>query len=314
MQLSIVVGTYNRLDQIKECIESVIAQTQTPFILYVTDAGSTDGTVDYLKSVASDRVRPILVGEKLGQARAYNDVFFQVETPYVCWISDDNVIVNNGLDQGVNILANDSRFGMIGLKVQDKEGPFIDAPYIGGLSILGILNVNQGMLPTKVMKDVGGFSETFRDYGIDPDLTAKVLYGGWDIAYTRDIAIHHYRNWSVDKASPEYAKMQERQKTYLAMYQEKYGPLASDDLTWKLKQAAWARLQKMIPQLTQVNSHDTVYGALPRDWKNQFNGRYISVFDSLATKGKPYHLVQHCPRGKLPASLPQDKPLAAEGA
>lgn len=306
MKLSIVVGTYNRLDQIKACIDSVIAQTRTPFILYVTDAGSTDGTQDYLRTVESERVRPLLVGRKLGQARAYNDVFNQVTTPYVCWISDDNVIVNNGLDQAVRILEENTRFGMVGLKVQDKEGPFIDAPYIGGLSILGILNVNQGMLRTDVLQEVGGFSEAFRDYGIDPDLTAKVLYGGWDIAYTRAIAIHHYRNWSVVKGSPEYISMQERQKRYLALYERKYGPLVGGTRAWNLKKRLWRLLEKKIPALADVNSHQPLLGALPRDWKNQFNGRYIHPLDSLWTAGKTYHLVQHCPRSHLPATLPPD--------
>ena len=88
--LSIVAGTYNRCDQVKRLVESVQRETKLPYILYITDAGSTDGTIEYLESVASDRVRPIFVGKLLGQARAYNDVFMQVDTPYVCWVSDDN--------------------------------------------------------------------------------------------------------------------------------------------------------------------------------------------------------------------------------
>src|SRR5215217_5155079 len=103
-RLSVVVGTYNRLSSLKRCVESVFAQTRTPAILYVTDAGSTDGTVEYLQQIASDRVIPILVGQRLGQARAYNDVFAIVRTPYVAWISDDNEIVNHGLDVAVEIL------------------------------------------------------------------------------------------------------------------------------------------------------------------------------------------------------------------
>src|SRR5581483_5933201 len=91
-RLSVVLGTYNRLDDLKRCIDSVFAQTRTPTVVYVTDAGSTDGTVEYLQSIASERLVPLLVGKKLGQARAYNDVFFALDTPYVVWISDDNEI------------------------------------------------------------------------------------------------------------------------------------------------------------------------------------------------------------------------------
>src|SRR5262245_9876695 len=82
-KLSVVVGTYNRLESLKRCVDSVVSETSTPAVLYVTDAGSTDGTVEYLQSVSSDRLVPLLVGKRLGQARAYNDVFNTITTPYV---------------------------------------------------------------------------------------------------------------------------------------------------------------------------------------------------------------------------------------
>jgi len=78
---SVVVGTYNRLEHIKRCVESVIREAKRPFKLYITDAGSTDGTIEYLQSVASNQVIPLLIGEKLGQARAYNNVFREITTP-----------------------------------------------------------------------------------------------------------------------------------------------------------------------------------------------------------------------------------------
>ena len=172
MKISVVIGTYNRLELLKKSINSILEQTSNPLKIYITEAGSEDGTIEYLKSIASDTIIPIFEGEKLGQARAYNEVFKIVDTPYVCWLSDDNVIVNQGLDIAVKILDQNPQVGMVALKTRDRQGPFVDAPYIGGVSSIGILNVNQGVLRTSILKEVGGFSETFRDYGIDPDLTA----------------------------------------------------------------------------------------------------------------------------------------------
>ena len=91
-RLSVVLGTYNRVDSLKRCVESIFAQTSTASVVYVTDAGSSDGTAEYLKSMASDRLVPILVGEKLGQARAYNDVFAAVRTPYVVWLTQASIV------------------------------------------------------------------------------------------------------------------------------------------------------------------------------------------------------------------------------
>ena len=101
--LSIVVGTLNRIDQVKRCVESIQRETITPIKIYITDAGSTDGTIDYLQSIASSNVMPIFVGAKIGQARSYNDVFKVVDTPYVAWLSDDNEVINGALDTAVRI-------------------------------------------------------------------------------------------------------------------------------------------------------------------------------------------------------------------
>lgn len=299
--LSIVCGTFNRRDQIERLVDSVIRETRIPFQLYITDAGSTDGTTEYLNSIRDPRVHPVLVGKLLGQARAYNDVFMKVDTPYVCWVSDDNEIFDHGLDKAVEILKQDKRIGMVGLKVRDKIGPFVKAPYIGGVSSIGILNVNQGVLPTPVLHALGGFSEEFRDYGIDPDLTAKVLFLGFDVVYTRDVAIHHFRNWSEDKDSPEYKKLQEKHERFRKLYEETYSPYSQQSWLWRKKKAAWewARTKLAKRYDLSINSEKPVFGNLPRDYYNTVMAKHISLLDPLTSQGKLYHLRQRY-RGQRP--------------
>jgi len=292
MKLSVVVGTYNRLEQLKKCITSIFDETSNGVKVYVTDAGSTDGTIEYLQSIASNRLIPILIGKKIGQAQAYNDVFNIMDTPFACWLSDDNVIVNRGLDTAVEILEQNPEIGMVGLKIKDLAGPFVKAPYIGGISSIGILNVNQGVLPTQVLKQIDGFSEEFQDYGIDPDLTARVLFSGYKIVYTKNIAIHHYRNWAVDKNSKEYEILQEKHKRYYELYEQKYSKYISDKgvkfaAAKKLKGLIGSRVQDKLKKNININKSSEI-----RDWFNILNSRYISLFDLLLTYGKKYYLVQ----------------------
>lgn len=294
--LSIVIGTYNRCDQIRRAIESIVATTSIGYRIYVTDAGSTDGTIEYLQGVQSDTIVPILVGMRLGQAAAYNQVFEQVTTPYVCWLSDDNEVVNDGLGKAVRILKRDDRVGLVGLKVRDVLGPFCAAPYIGGLSKFGILNVNQGVLPTKVLREVGYFSEAFRDYGIDPDLTAKVLLAGYDIVYTRDIAIHHFRNWETDPNSPDYAKMQDRQRAYLALYEKTYAEHFPNDTRQLIRRGIWKALRTMVG--ISLDSQKRVLGLNARDWQNAIVGRHIDPIRELRNQSADYHLRQRAPLRK----------------
>lgn len=290
--LSVVVGTYNRLDQIKRCIESIVGNTRIRTRIYVTDAGSTDGTIEYLSSIASENIIPIFVGKKLGQARAYNEVFKVIDSPYVCWLSDDNEVVNNGLDRAVEILKQDSSIGMVALKTKDKQGPFVDSPFIGGLSPAGILNVNQGVLPTHLLQEIGGFSEEFRDYGIDNALTAEVLFKGFKIVYTRAVALHHYRNWSEDPMSENYQWLQQRHAAAKALYRERYcsNPALKPDPPYKVKRAL-AQVMRRIA--LNVFSNKTLRRSETfRTISLVLSARYISWIDLFSNRRKSYHLVQ----------------------
>lgn len=228
MKISIVIGTYNRIEQLKNCIESIFRETANEVKIYVTDAGSTDGTIEYLKSTTSDRLIPVFVGGKIGQASAYNDVFKLVDTPYVCWLSDDNVIVNKGLDTALKILEKNPSIGMVGLKVKDITGPDTDLEYLGGVWPSGVLNCNQGMLPTAVIRKVGGFDEKFKDYGIDADLTTKVLLSGYKVVYTKVVVIHHFRDHETVSWIDKEGRKQ-RLQAARDFYNHKYEQLIKSD-------------------------------------------------------------------------------------
>jgi GT2 family glycosyltransferase len=299
--LSVVVGTYNRREQLRKCVESVFRETTTPVRLFVTDAGSTDGTVEYLRQLGGHdrRVVPLLTGKKIGQARALNDVFRQVDSEFVCWLSDDNVVVNRGLDIAVDILHNAPRLGMVALKVKDMVGPWTGAPYIGGISPLGLLNVNQGMLRTKILRALGGFSEDYLDYGIDPDLTARVFFRGWDIAYTREVAIHHHREWLRAADSSEARQRLERQRRAVEIYRRKFARLGGGRTLkqWTLKKQLFQWARAVLARLCGDPSQKRIFGQPFRDWHNVFNARYISIWDILRYWNKPFHLVQQAEKG-----------------
>lgn len=299
-RLSIVLGTCNRLASLRRCLDSIVRETHTPFVVHVTDAGSTDGTQAYLQSIAGETVRPVLAGRRLGQAKAYNDVFRTIETPYVAWLSDDDEVVDGGLDLAARILERRREVGMVALKTRDVQGPFLGSVYLGGVSEIGVLNVNQGMLRTEVLREAGYFSEAFGAYGIDPDLTAKVLYGGHDVVYTRPVALHHFRDWPTDEATPEHATLARQHERSLRLYREKYAGFGDGDRFWKAKRALWSGLKRRLGRRYDENSTQPRLGGLWRDWNNAFLARHISPIDPWLSAGRDFHLRQHARRRPLP--------------
>ncbi len=57
MKISVVTAVYNRQATIVEAIESLQAQTHTDFEHVIQDGGSTDGTIDLIKSATDERAR-----------------------------------------------------------------------------------------------------------------------------------------------------------------------------------------------------------------------------------------------------------------
>lgn len=236
----------------------------------------------------------MLEGRRLGQA--YNAVFDLIETPYVCWLSDDNEVVDHGLDRALEIIRSDPQIGLVALKTRDVTGPFADSPYIGGVSWLGILNVNQGLLPTALLRQVGGFCPEFQDYGIDPDLTAKVLLSGHDVVHTRDVALLHYRNWPADKSSPEYKTLMEKHDKFRKLYVQKYDLLNRRSLNWTIRRASWLAISLLSMKRMAINSQEPVLGAIPRDWQNMIRARFVNPFTELLRRDNRYHLRQRMPK------------------
>jgi GT2 family glycosyltransferase len=311
-RLAVVLGTYNRLESLKRCVESIRRETRTPVQIHVADAGSTDGTQDWLEA-QGDQLRPWFAGRKLGQARAYNEVFRTLTTPYVAWLSDDNQVVGHGLDAAVAILERRREVGLVALKTKDVQGPFLGSVYIGGVSEIGVLNVNQGLLRTDLLKRLGGFSEAFGAYGIDPDLTARVLYSGWDVVYTRQVCLHHWRDWATEEGTPEQAALAKAHARSLELYRTRYAGYGQDDGGWKAKRRFWAWAKKRLRGRYDENETRPVLGGLWRDWNNAFLARHISPLDPWLSLGRDFHLRQHVAPGALPAALPPDPPNAKRG-
>lgn len=300
--LSILIGTMNRLPILKKTLEALVGGVKVPHEIIVIDAGSTDGTLDYLRQFKG--ITLVNDGQLMGQAKSLNRVIQKLNSRFMCWLSDDNVVVEGMLDEAVRILQNDPHVGMVSLKVRDVTGHFSDVlPYVGGIWS-GILNCNQGVLPTQLMQEFGGFDEEFRDYGIDIDLTTRVLLTGHKVVFTKKVAIQHYRDYETNTwIDPEARK--ERLKKAQVMYENKY-PFLKKRRTRvsKFINGIKSRLLSVIYVIYKWMkerdfSLEQLIGINERDWQNVFLSRYISRWDFLLNIWKPYYLVQKIPAHKL---------------
>lgn len=305
--LTILIGTWNRRELLEKALRSMLDGTGLALKILVADAGSTDGTVDFLRQLAAvdERVEPVFEGERKGQAAALNALCRLVTSKYVCWLSDDNQVIAGALDIAVNALEADHRIGMVGLKVRDLRGPFANAAYIGGISVTGVININQGVLPTALMRNVGGFSECFRDYGIDADLTTKILLAGRSVVFTREVSVLHERGWP-EAGTPEGAVLAGRNARYHKLYALKYRPVLGDSLIWTLRRAAWRTARALWPGRLSLDAARPLAGFIVRDWHNMLVGRFVSPLAEVRRRTAPVYLRQVLPTRLHSANLPAD--------
>ena len=296
VKLSIVVGTYNRLASLQKCLDALYKDIHIDHEILVIDAGSTDGTLEYLRHLPD--IHLVCDGKLIGQAQSFNRVLKVLEGDYVCWLSDDNLVQDGMLDLAVSVLEKDSRIGMVALKVKDITGPYTDAPYIGGIWESGILNCNQGLLRTALLRDLGGFSEDFRDYGIDADLTTRVLLAGYRVVYTKRVAIHHHR----DHETVGWASKEDRARRLdegKALYRQKYPFMIEKNAVPKDLTASIFRIFSigffLIAKISRNTKSKQFISSIIRDLVNVSSAAFISKWDLIINFFQPYYLVQKIP-------------------
>jgi GT2 family glycosyltransferase len=298
-ELVIVIGTRNRRAILEKCLNALIGKINAYHQIIVIDAGSNDGTIEYLQSVKG--IRLVCDGRPIGQAQSYNRVFRSLDSQFICWLSDDNVVLPGMLDTAVNILRGNNKIGLVALKVKDVTGRHTDKPYLGGLYKTGILNCNQGVMRSDLFRKIEYFDESFKDYGIDPDVTTKVLLSGYRVVHTKAIAIHHFRDHGSEGGAISQVERAKSKGVLKQNYHIKYSYLIDYNFFKKIsmfvRKIIWLCIKALIKHYNKKNFQiETIAGINIRDWKNLTKGRYISIFDLFYNRNNPYYLAQYIPK------------------
>ena len=137
LTLSVVMPSYNHAHFIRESIESVLSQEYPHIQLLVMDGGSTDGTVDILKSYGAKL--QFVSAKDRGQSDAINKGFSRVDGDIVCWLNSDDLFTPHAVNVVMNIFA---------------EHPDVDYVYGNGWTIdeQGTMLGDSGVLPFNLWK------------------------------------------------------------------------------------------------------------------------------------------------------------------
>jgi len=203
--VSVVLGTYNRLNFLKLAIESVREELKDfSHEIIVVDGGSNDGTLKWLakqKDILTiiQHNRGFWLDKKI-ERRSWgyfmNLGFKCAQGKYVCMISDDCLVIPGAIVNGCNLfekeLSVDKKIGSAAFYWRNWQ---MHEKYFVMKTLGDTLYANHGLFLNEALQEVGYFDEqTYQFYNGDCDLGLKLAYAGYKCIVSENSYIEHYQH------------------------------------------------------------------------------------------------------------------------
>lgn len=214
--VSIITPSYNSSRFVRECIDSVLAQTYQNWEMIIVDDCSTDGSADLIRDIISEepRIRLVALDKNVGAAEARNIAIAMAKGRFIAFLDSDDIWIPEKLEHQIGFMETNGYAFTFGAYIPISEDgsdeyKSIQAPawidYDGYLknTIIGCLTVvidreqtgNFSMPKIRSSHDMALWLEIlnrgFRAYGMNEVLgkyrlvsssnTAKKMYATGDV-------------------------------------------------------------------------------------------------------------------------------------
>lgn len=198
IDLTVFIGTFNRLDQLKQSIESISRSSGSKIIeIIINDAGSSDGTKDWIQQISNGNnlVVPIFSNKRTSFTQAFNEALQIARGKYICWLSDDIISEGTALNDMCDIMNKLAPIDMGGFSVKNSWCYEYSVRKDSGFYFPTV-----GCMYTETLKKLGGFNMDYPFYGQDTELDTRILkLGGRIVACTNCKLLHNCINDELRK-------------------------------------------------------------------------------------------------------------------
>jgi N-acetylglucosaminyl-diphospho-decaprenol L-rhamnosyltransferase len=126
-RVDVIVVNWNGREKLVTALDSVFALAEVgadPAFAHVvvSDNGSTDGSVEYVRERYGDRVTIVENGANLGFGAAVNRALARTSAPYVFLLNPDAELKDRALASAVAFLEDNPRCGIAGSRIYNYDG------------------------------------------------------------------------------------------------------------------------------------------------------------------------------------------------
>ena len=191
MKTAAVIVTYNRLALLKECIQAVRQQSEPVTAIVVINNASTDGTGDFLRSIADDRLTVKTFEKNMGGAAGFAEgiAIATRQGADAVWIMDDDTIPEaETLSVLTQTLEAHEDAGYVCSKVVWKDGSVhmmnipgyvSHEPLQDGLYAIRSASFVSLLIPCKIVREVGLPYKEFFIWVDDAEYTSRIYKAGY---------------------------------------------------------------------------------------------------------------------------------------
>jgi GT2 family glycosyltransferase len=205
---SIIIPTYERRDALRRALVSLARQTESPesYEVIVSVDGSTDGTVEMLDSYQTPYTLRVVAGPKRGRAAACNEALARVQGEIVIVLDDDMQVVPEFVARHRRHHHRGSRLCVLGPVPVELDATsthaaaYVKAKFDAHLAKLADPDhiytardfySGNASLRTDVLREVGGFDDSFTVYGNeDVELSLRLRAVGVELRFDSEAIAH----------------------------------------------------------------------------------------------------------------------------
>ncbi len=255
--LSVVIVSYNTVDLLPACVESVLAQEAASLQIIVIDNASADETVDILLHRCYRDLELVANRENVGFARACNQGLRRCRSDLVLFLNPDTVVQPGCFAAILDYMAAHPETGLAGTAILEPDmrpHPSVEYDYPGHHYVRDELDGLPGRIAwllgaslvgrSELLRAIGGFDEDFFLYGEDIDLGLRMRKAGHPLGFISRARVMHLEGQSERRAPAEQV-FARKIRAELLFFQHHY----RQETIRRIARARWLQATWRIPGL-----------------------------------------------------------------